>query len=116
MKSSPELISYHQALNRKTWRALEENGLRNDQEVELDFFYYCSDGKGANFLKDFLERETDYQASVRPAPDGREQAWSVRGKTQKTVITPEILDKWVEWMILAGQEFKCDFDGWGTEV
>ena len=116
MKSSQELISYHQALNKRTWRTLQENSLTSDQEVELDFFYYCTDNKGANLLKHFLESETDYQVSVRPAPDGSEKEWSVVGKTQKTAISPEILDEWVEWMILAGEEFKCEFDGWGTEV
>lgn len=116
MKSSQELISHQQALNKTTWRALQKNGLRPEQEVELDFFYYCADNKGASSLKQFLESETDYEVSVRPAPDGSENEWSVVGKTQKTVISPEVLDEWVEWMILAGQEFKCEFDGWGTEV
>lgn len=83
MKSSQELVLYHQVLNKQTWRALEENGLRVNQEMELDFFYYCSEEKGANSLKEFLERETDYQTSVSPAPDGREQAWSVRGRHRR---------------------------------
>ena len=116
MKSSQKLISYHQTLNKNTWRTLQENGLTSDQKVELDFFYYCTDNKGANLLKQFLESETDYQVSVRREPDGSENGWSVVGKTQKTAISPEILDEWVEWMILAGEEFKCEFDGWGTEV
>ncbi len=116
MKRSQELISYHQALNKKTWRALKENGLKPNQEVELDFFYYCANDKDASALKDFLKRERDYQVSVRLAPEGRNSGWSVVGKTWWTVITPDILDEWVEWMILAGQEFNCDFDGWGTEV
>lgn len=115
MKTVQEQISRQRAMNRQTWRALQENGLKLDQEVELDFFYYCGDNQGANSLKNFLERETDYDVSVHPASDSNEE-WSVVGKTQKTTISPEILDEWVEWMILAGHEFHCEFDGWGTEV
>lgn len=115
MTTVQEQISRQRAMNRQTWRALQKNGLKPDQEVELDFFYYCGDNQAANSLKNFLERETDYQIEVHPAPDSNEE-WSVAGKTQKTTISPEILDEWVEWMILAGQQFHCEFDGWGTEV
>ena len=31
-------------------------------------------------------------------------------------ISPEILDQWVDWMVAAGLERDCEFDGWGTQV
>jgi hypothetical protein len=42
--------------------------------------------------------------------------WTVAGSTQLTRISPEILDQWVDWMVAAGLERNCEFDGWGTEI
>ena len=38
------------------------------------------------------------------------------GTTQKTKITLEILNQWVTWMVAAGVDHGCLFDGWGTSV
>ena len=42
--------------------------------------------------------------------------WVVSGRTQKTAVSKEILDQWVEWMVAAGFDHQCEFDGWGTSV
>ena len=42
--------------------------------------------------------------------------WTVQGSTQPTTISPEILDQWVDWMVSAGFERGCEFDGWGAQV
>jgi hypothetical protein len=31
-------------------------------------------------------------------------------------VSLEILDQWVTWMVTAGKEHDCDFDGWGALV
>ena len=38
------------------------------------------------------------------------------GNTQLTKISPDILGEWIDWMVTAGLERDCEFDGWGTEV
>jgi hypothetical protein len=42
--------------------------------------------------------------------------WRVEGNTQTTAVSLEILDQWVTWMVTAGKERGCDFDGWGTQI
>ncbi len=45
------------------------------------------------------------------------ETYGVTGSTLPTTVSPEILDQWFEWMVLAGYENRgCKFDGWGTEV
>ena len=42
---------------------------------------------------------------------------AVRGSTQRTTISLDILDQWVEWMVAAGAEHgRCLFDGWGVQI
>ena len=100
------------AMNRETWKKLQEHGVDETTELRLDFFY---DGPGeaeANELAAFLRAETDYEVAVDP-----EEGWAVNGTTRATTISLEILDDWVRWMVAAGAEHGgCEFDGWGAQV
>jgi hypothetical protein len=43
--------------------------------------------------------------------------WSVTGSTQPTVVSLDILNQWVGWMVGAGAENGgCEFDGWGAQA
>jgi hypothetical protein len=107
-----QLLAQQLAMNEQTWTTLARNGLKPDAEVQLDFSYYGPNEERVNALKDFLQAETDYTANVAEG-DGR---WALTGRTQKTRVSKEILDQWVDWMIIAGLRYGCQFDGWGTEV
>ena len=104
-----DVVARQQAMNRETWAALEENGVGPRTELRLDFFYVAPGRDEANALAQFLRAETDY--------DVRTDSKSVSGSPQPTTVSPDVLDGWVEWMVLAGYEHgRCEFDGWGAEL
>jgi hypothetical protein len=104
------------AMNKKTWEQLVAHGYKPDQDVQLDFFYAAPNRDRAVALKNFLNQETDYHVEVTSTGSLLRKSWQVTGTTQKTKISPEILDQWVQWMVAAGQDHACLFDGWGTSV
>jgi hypothetical protein len=67
-------------------------------------------------LKGLLMKETDYEAEVHADIATFRKRWSIVGRTQPTTISAAILDHWVDWMVRAGLQHDCEFDGWGTEV
>jgi hypothetical protein len=108
------LLERHLALNRATWRTLEEHGIAPTGAVRLEFAYRAPNATAAGQLVDLLLDRTDYDASVQRSGDAS-AAYSVVGTTQLTRFSPEVLDRWVEWMVSAGLDYGCEFDGWGTE-
>ena len=107
-----ELLAKQLAMNGKTLERLVINGLKDDTEVQLDFFYYGQDEEAGQRFVDFLLKESGYNAAIAKDDDG----WAVTGKTKNTRVTKEILDRWVDWMIIAGLKYDFEFDGWGTVV
>ena len=63
-----------------------------------------------------IREQTDYDVRVESSRSFLRRKWRVEDTTQKTAVSPEILDQWVKWMVVAGRERVCDFDGWGTSV
>ncbi len=57
---------------------------------------------------------------VRVLSDGsgllRKKRWTITGTTQPTNVSQGTLDEWVTWMVAAGFENGCEFDGWGAQV
>jgi hypothetical protein len=108
------LLERQLALNRATWRTLEQHGVAATSAVRLEFTYRAPSTTAADRLVDRLLDRTDYEATVHhggaaPFP------YLVVGTTQLTRLSAEVLDRWVEWMVSVGLEFGCEFDGWGTE-
>jgi len=63
---------------------------------------------------DLLLDRTDFDVRVEAGPTrGR---ISVTGTTPPMRLSPERLDRWVEWMVAAGLTPDCEFEGWGTET
>ena len=113
-----EALAMQLAMNERSWEALQENGVTEGSELRLDFFYVAPGEQQANALAAFIEGETDYEVRVDSTREGplRKKSWSVSGSTQNTQVSQEILDRWVSWMVAAGFEHDCDFDGWGAQV
>lgn len=104
-----DVVARQIAMNGQTWEALQSHGVTEETEVRLDFFYRAPDKSSADDLAAFLKAETDYEVAGEPS--------AVIGSTQPTTVSREILDQWVEWMVLAGHEHgRCEFDGWGAAV
>jgi hypothetical protein len=110
------LLGKHRAMNQQTWRRLQELGVTPATSLRLDFSYRAPDRNSAEALKDLLSEQTDYDLELSNSGPMLSQKWTVQGTTQSTTISPEILDQWVDWMVSAGLERGCEFDGWGTEI
>lgn len=106
--------------NREIWAGLQERGVDERSRLRLGFLYAAPGLTEARALAGFLRKETDYDIEVRSRQDegpGGEESWFVMGTTQPTVVTPELLDDWTEWMIAAGAvEGPCAFDGWAAQL
>ena len=106
------------AMNRQSWAALLDRGVTEDIELRLDFFFDAPDQASARALAALLGAETDYDVGV--GAGGRKlrgrKVWAVIGTTQETKLSPDVLDQWVEWMVAAGFEHGCAFDGWGAQA
>ncbi len=111
-----ELLSKQLAMNEQTWRTLQGHGVTPASEVRLDFAYRAPNRAAAEGLKSLLEDQTDYSVTVQSSGALLRRVWTVSGSTQPTTISPDILNQWVDWMVTAGLERDCEFDGWGTEV
>lgn len=111
-----KLLAHQLAMNRETWKVLQSHGLTESTKVRLDFSYNAPDKDSAEALRALLQEQTDYDVTTECTGSLFRKSWRVEGTTKETTISPEILDQWVTWMVTAGEERSCDFDGWGTKV
>jgi hypothetical protein len=110
--SAAEFLKEQLTLTRTTWARLQEHGVTDGSELQLDFFYAAPTSARAAELKRFLEQETDYEMRVTADRD----QWILRGHTQCAPLSLGIVEQWVDWMVSAGLRFECLFDGWGAEA
>jgi Regulator of ribonuclease activity B len=104
------------AMNRQTWAALQKHGVTEESQLRLDFSFNAPNREAADKLCVLLQEQTDYSVKVESVGSFLRRRWRVEGSTQNTAVSPAILDQWVTWMVSAGKERACDFDGWGTSV
>ena len=111
------LLSRQLMMNQQTWAALQSHAVTEQTELRLDFSYDAPNREAAEILRVFLLQETDYDVRVESQGSFLRKSWRVEGSTQATTVSPQILDEWVTWMVIAGKEKGgCDFDGWGTSI
>jgi Regulator of ribonuclease activity B len=108
------ILAKHLAMNRQTWAVLLRHGVTEQSKLRLDFSYSTRSRQAAEGLRSLLEEQTDYELRVESDGSFLRRRWRVEGTTQKTAISPKILDQWVIWMVNVGRECSCEFDGWGT--
>ena len=110
------ILAKQLAMNRQTWAALQQHGVTESSRLRLDFSYNAPSRESADKLCALLREETDYEVRVESVGSFLRRRWRVEGRTKETAVSPAILDQWVTWMVTAGKERSCDFDGWGTSV
>lgn len=110
--SAANFLQEQLALTRMTWARLQQHGVTDGSELQLDFFYAAPTSARATELMRFLERETDYTMRVTADQD----QWILRGHTQRAPLSLAMVEQWVDWMVTAGLHFECVFDGWGAEA
>jgi hypothetical protein len=111
-----ELLARQLVMNQQTWVALQGHGASEQTELRLEFSYNASNRESADALCAFLRDETDYEIRVESSGSLLRREWRVEGTTLAKRVSPASLDEWVTWMVIAGKEKACDFDGWGTSV
>ncbi len=111
-----EILAKQLAMNRQTWETLKQRGVTEESQIRLDFSYNAPNRDAANAMAAFIREQTDYDVRVESDGSFFRRQWRVEGTTQKTTVSQKILDQWVTWMVTAGKERICDFDGWGTSV
>src|ERR1700682_2800546 len=111
-----DILGKQLAMNRQTWTALQKHGVTEVRQLRLDFSYNTPSREAAEGLCALLRAQTDYEAKVESDGSFLRRRWRVEGRTQNTAVSPAVLDQWVTWMVSAGKEHSCDFDGWGTSV
>jgi len=111
-----EILAKQLAMNRETWAALQKHGITEQSQLRLDFSYNAPSRDAAETMRALIQNQTDYEVRVESDGSFLRRKWRVEGTTQKTAISLKILDQWVTWMVTAGKERACDFDGWGTSV
>ena len=111
-----QILATQLAMNRQTWAVLQQHGVTEQSQLRLDFSYNAPSKDAAEALVALIKDQTDYDVRAESSGSFLRRKWRVEGTTQKTAISPEILDQWVRWMVTAGKERVCDFDGWGTPV
>lgn len=113
-----EVLAKQLLMNHQTWPILQQYGVTEDSDPRLDFLYRAPSERQADELARFLHRETDYDVWAESSGGGflRKKSWVVTGTTRPTKISQEILDQWVTWMVAAGFENGCEFDGWGAQA
>ncbi|MCE5302555.1 MAG: ribonuclease E inhibitor RraB [Planctomycetaceae bacterium] len=111
-----KILAKQLAMNRHTWAALVKHGVTEQSELRLDFSYNAPNRDAADSLRALIQEQTDYEVQVESGGGFLHHKWRVEGTTQTTVVSPDILDQWVTWMVAAGRERQCDFDGWGSLV
>jgi len=107
-----DLLARQLTMTRAMWNSLVAHGVTESTQISLDFSYRASSYDRANDLQRFLVEEADYKVRVVAV----QERWRVSGTTQPTSVTLPMLEQWVDWMVAAGRQFDCCFDGWGTEV
>jgi hypothetical protein len=111
-----EILAKQLLMNRQTWAALQGHGITADSQLRLEFSYNAPSHAAAEALVLLIKQQTDYEIRVEAGGNFIHRKWRVEGATQTTAVSLEILDQWVTWMVTAGKERGCDFDGWGALV
>jgi hypothetical protein len=97
------------AKNAATWGALERLGIREGQELPIHFYFESAGALVDKRLAGFLRSELGYDAEA--------DADGVNGRTPPLTLSPELLDRWVYEMFLAGYQCGgCRFVGWSATV
>jgi len=110
------LLAKQLVMNEQTWQTLAAHGVTESDEVRLDFAFAAPDRSAAQSLAAVLRDQTDYDVEIQSSGGVLRKIWSVTGSTQRTQISPTILNQWVDWMVTAGLHQDCEFDGWGTQI
>jgi hypothetical protein len=105
-------------MNRETWAALQDAGVRDGQTLEVDAFFVARDEPSADALAGDLAA-SGWRPNVSVSKQGllkRRTSWAVEGSKAVSATTVKVFDHMVEELDGLAQRHGAEFDGWGAEV
>jgi hypothetical protein len=111
-----QLIARQIAMSGQTLDALRSAGLKEEDAVQIDFFFEARNKESATALVAYLEANDCLDVALVQSGGFLSKKFAVTGKTLATNITPAVLGQWIPWMVVQGVIHGCVFDGWGAEV
>jgi len=112
------ILNAHLEVNPSSWEALQQRGVDEQTELQLDFEFTAPGEQETRSLMRFLRAETDYefQGGARNESDGT-QRWMVLGMTSPMALSLDVLNEWVTRMTAYGRDGgPASFDGWGART
>ena len=85
----------------------------SDRELKLEFFFYSNRAESVSGLAWAL-LDRGYTAESGPSADDP-KVFLTTGCTTKMKMSKSVIESWVRSMCEAGNEYDCEFDGWGTK-
>jgi len=110
--------AYNKKLQHKTSVPIVLNLLGNfidlqDKKLPVEFFFYTNAVEKAEGLAGALRR-LGYEIYEADASDMGRNRFAVIGCTTKMEMSDTAMKDWAEHMCELGEEYDCEFDGWGT--
>jgi hypothetical protein len=110
------ILNHQLALCPSTLEALKRAGMRQDQEVQLDFSFKAKSEAYAKELAAHLEENDCLSVTINRTGNMFSRKYFVEGKTHPTVLNESLLAEWLPWVIVQGASKNCEFDGWGVQL
>jgi hypothetical protein len=102
--------------NRQAWAVLQQNAVTEQSELQLEFFYNAPSRAAAEKLRALIQEKKRYEVRVVSLHSIDRAQWRVEGRTQMTTMSALRLERWVTWMVVAGNQCLCDLYRWGTTI
>jgi hypothetical protein len=97
----------------KVLNQLYKVGVKQDEKLKLEFFYYTSEESSAKKLTHRLD-SANYKTNYQIAADDSKM-FVVTGWSLPVKMDEKSVKEWSLAMCNLGESFNCDFDGWGTD-
>ena len=110
------IIDRQITMSGQTLDALRKAGLKDEMELQLDFFFAAPNEKAGHSLVAHLGSNDCLDVSLEKSGGFLTRKFTVRGKTHPTQVNVQVLAQWIPWIVVQGITYGCEFDGWGTEV
>jgi hypothetical protein len=89
-------------------------GAKEEEEKEIEFFFYAGELNDALDLMNHLKGLQYYVQCV--PPETIKDKWLITGLTKKLRMKENIIITWTETMETIAHCYRSNFDGWGTLV
>ncbi|WP_419700212.1 ribonuclease E inhibitor RraB [Mucilaginibacter sp. NFX135] len=95
-----------------TMTELRKIEVKDDDYLKLEFFFYTNTDQKANALANELQK-LNYEVGFGPSAADK-KLFVITGWTTRMQMGDAVVVAWTKQMCELGNDFDCEFDGWGT--